>query len=342
MNKKFELKGKSILITGGTGSLGKALTSHILDKFPETRRLIIYSRDEQKQFQMAQEFPVKKYPQIRYFIGDVRDKGRLARAFQDVDYVIHAAAMKHVHIAEYNPGECIKTNIGGAENVVEACLQTKVQRVVALSTDKACAPINLYGATKLTSDKLFIAANNIKGDNPIRFSVVRYGNVMGSNGSVIPFFINKKKEENKLPITDPNMTRFNISLQGGVDMVMHALENAWGGELFVPKIPSYKIMDVANAIGPNCEKPLVGIRPGEKVHEEMITPSDSFYTYDLGKYYVILPATHMWKLSAFLDAFDAIKAPLGFSYNSGDNEEWETVESLRNLIKEHVDSNFTV
>lgn len=342
MNKKFELKGKSILITGGTGSLGKALTSHILATYPETRRLIIYSRDEQKQFQMAQEFPTDKYPQIRYFIGDVRDKDRLTRAFQDVDFVIHAAAMKHVHIAEYNPGECIKTNIGGAENVVEACLQTKVQRVVALSTDKACAPINLYGATKLTSDKLFIAANNIKGDNPICFSVVRYGNVMGSNGSVIPFFINKKKEENKLPITDPNMTRFNISLQGGVDMVMHALEHAWGGELFVPKIPSYKIMDVANAIGPNCEKPLVGIRPGEKVHEEMITPSDSFYTYDLGKYYVILPATHMWKLSDFLGTFDAKKAPLGFSYNSGDNEEWETVESLRDLIKEHVDSNFTV
>ncbi|AOR28329.1 UDP-N-acetylglucosamine 4,6-dehydratase [Formosa sp. Hel1_33_131] len=342
MNKKFELKGKSILITGGTGSLGKALTSHILATYPETRKLIIYSRDEQKQFQMAQEFPVHKYPQIRYFIGDVRDKDRLTRAFQDVDYVIHAAAMKHVHIAEYNPGECIKTNIGGAENVVEACLQTKVQRVVALSTDKACAPINLYGATKLTSDKLFIAANNIKGDNPIRFSVVRYGNVMGSNGSVIPFFINKKKEENKLPITDPNMTRFNISLQGGVDMVMHALEHAWGGELFVPKIPSYKIMDVANAIGPDCEKPLVGIRPGEKVHEEMITPSDSFYTYDLGKYYVILPATHMWKLRDFLDTFDAKKAPHGFSYNSGDNDDWETVESLRNLIKEHVDYNFKV
>ena len=293
-------------------------------------------------FKWLKIFPVHKYPQIRYFIGDVRDKDRLTRAFQDVDYVIHAAAMKHVHIAEYNPGECIKTNIGGAENVVEACLQTKVQRVVALSTDKACAPINLYGATKLTSDKLFIAANNIKGDNPIRFSVVRYGNVMGSNGSVIPFFINKKKEENKLPITDPNMTRFNISLQGGVDMVMHALEHAWGGELFVPKIPSYKIMDVANAIGPDCEKPLVGIRPGEKVHEEMITPSDSFYTYDLGKYYVILPATHMWKLRDFLDTFDAKKAPHGFSYNSGDNDDWETVESLRNLIKEHVDSNFKV
>ncbi|TYB78753.1 UDP-N-acetylglucosamine 4,6-dehydratase (inverting) [Bizionia myxarmorum] len=334
------LKGKSILITGGTGSLGKALTSHILNKYPEVRRLIIYSRDEQKQFQMAQEYPVEKYPQIRYFIGDVRDRERLIRAFQDVDYVIHAAAMKHVHIAEYNPDECIKTNIGGAENVVDACLKTKVERVVALSTDKACAPINLYGATKLTSDKLFIAANNIKGENPIRFSVVRYGNVMGSNGSVIPFFINKKKLENILPITDPNMTRFNISLQGGVDMVMHALEHAWGGELFVPKIPSYKIMDVANAIGPDCEKPTVGIRPGEKVHEEMITSSDSFYTYDLGKYYTILPPTHKWSLEEFINTFSAKKAPYGFSYNSGENEEWETVDSLRKLIKEHVDPNF--
>ncbi|MFV9549495.1 UDP-N-acetylglucosamine 4,6-dehydratase (inverting) [Algibacter sp. PT7-4] len=335
----FNLKGKSILITGGTGSLGKALTSHILKNNPEVRRLIIYSRDEQKQFQMAQEFPDAKFPQIRYFIGDVRDRERLERAFQGVDYVIHAAAMKHVHIAEYNPDECIKTNIGGAENVVEACFKTKVQRVVALSTDKACAPINLYGATKLTSDKLFVAANNIKGENPIRFSVVRYGNVMGSNGSVIPFFINKKKE-GKLPITDPNMTRFNISLQGGVDMVMHALEHAWGGELFVPKIPSYKIMDVANAIGPNCEKPIVGIRPGEKVHEEMITPSDSFYTYDLGKYYTILPATHSWSLNDYIETFKAKKVALGFSYNSGDNDEWETVETLRKLIKEHVDSNF--
>ncbi len=222
----LDLNGKSILITGGTGSLGKALTSYILSKYPETRRLIIYSRDEQKQFQMAQEYPEDKFPQIRYFIGDVRDRERLTRAFQGVNYVIHAAAMKHVHIAEYNPDECIKTNIGGAENVVDACLKTKVERVVALSTDKACAPINLYGATKLTSDKLFIAANNIKGENPIIFSVVRYGNVMGSNGSVIPFFINKKKE-GILPITDPNMTRFNISLQGGVDMVMHALEHAW-------------------------------------------------------------------------------------------------------------------
>ena len=338
----LELKNKSILITGGTGSLGKALTKHILDNYPKVKKVVIFSRDEQKQFQMSQDFPSSQYPQIRFFIGDVRDKDRLVRAFQHIDYVIHAAAMKHVHIAEYNPGECIKTNIGGAENIVEASLQSNVKRVVALSTDKACAPINLYGATKLTSDKLFIAANNIKGEKQIRFSVVRYGNVMGSNGSVIPFFINKKKQSNSLPITDPNMTRFNISLRGGVSMVMHALEHAWGGELFVPKIPSYKIMDVAEAIGPNCSKPIVGIRPGEKVHEEMITPSDSFYTYDLGKYYTILPATHMWDLDEYLSTFKAKKVPSGFSYNSGENKEWETVESLRALIKKHVDVSFEV
>lgn len=339
---KFEMKNKSLLITGGTGSLGKALTTYILNEHPQLRRLIIFSRDEQKQFQMAQEFPLEKYPQIRYFIGDVRDRDRLIRAFNGVDYVIHAAAMKHVHLAEYNPEECIKTNIGGAQNVVDACFDTNVERVVALSTDKACAPINLYGATKLTSDKLFVAANNIKGDSSIRFSVVRYGNVMGSNGSVIPFFIDKKKNGEGLPITDPNMTRFNISLQGGVDMVMHALQYAWGGELFVPKIPSYKITDVAEAIGPECEKPVVGIRPGEKVHEEMITPSDSFYTYDLGKYYAILPAMHQWKLEKFVKEFKAVPVPKGFSYNSGENDEWETVESLRKLIKEHVDSTFSV
>lgn len=335
----MNFKGKSLLITGGTGSLGKALTTHILSKYPEIRRLIIFSRDEQKQFVMAQEFPINEFPQIRFFIGDVRDKSRLARAFKGVDYVIHAAAMKHVHLAEYNPEECIKTNIGGAQNVVDACFSTNVERVVALSTDKACAPINLYGATKLTSDKLFVAANNIKGDSPIRFSVVRYGNVMGSNGSVIPFFINKKKE-GSLPITDPNMTRFNISLQGGVDMVMYALENAWGGEIYIPKIPSYRIMDVAKAIGPDCKKPIVGIRPGEKVHEEMITTSDSYYTYDLGRYYAILPATHKWTTDDFITTFKAKKVAENFSYNSGENDVWETVESLRSLIKEHVDSNF--
>ena len=332
---------KSILITGGTGSLGKALTSHILANYPTVERLVIFSRDEQKQFVMAQEFPQEKYPQVRFFIGDVRDKTRLKRAMHGIDAVIHAAAMKHVHIAEYNPDECIKTNIGGAENVVEVSLETDVKSVVALSTDKACAPINLYGATKLTSDKLFVAANNIKGDNPIKFSVVRYGNVMGSNGSVIPFFINKKRE-GVLPITDPNMTRFNISLQGGVDMVMHALKHAWGGEIFIPKIPSYRIMDVAEAIGPECEKPVIGIRPGEKVHEEMITSSDSFYTYDLGKYYTILPSNPRFTIADYIVANKAQKVPLGFNYNSGDNTERETVESMRELIKEHVDKDFQV
>lgn len=333
------LENKSILITGGTGSLGKALTAHILKKYPKIRKLVIYSRDEQKQFQMAQDYPSQEYPQVRFFIGDVRDRERLTRAFKDIDFVIHAAAMKHVPIAEYNPDECVKTNIHGAQNVINASLETDVERVVALSTDKACAPINLYGATKLASDKLFVAANNITGWNPIRFSVVRYGNVMGSNGSVIPFFINKKKE-GVLPITDSEMTRFNISLQGGVDMVMHALEHAWGGEIFVPKIPSYKITEVAEAIGPDCEHKVVGIRPGEKVHEEMITPSDSFYTYDLGKYYTILPSQPKWKIQDFKKEFGAEKVKEGFAYNSGTNEEWETVESLRKLITEHVDSSF--
>ena len=225
--------------------------------------------------------------------------------------------------------------------MIHACLETKVKRVIALSTDKACAPINLYGATKFTSDKLFVAANGIKGDKDIRFSVVRYGNVMGSNGSVIPFFI-KKRVEGFLPITDLNMTRFNISLSGGVDMVLHALEHAWGGEIFVPKIPSYKITDVAKAIAPNIEHREVGIRPGEKLHEAMITASDSYNTYDLGKYYTILPTVLNWDLDEFIKVFDAKKVSEGFRYNSAENDEWETIESLRALIKEHVDSNFSV
>ncbi len=337
----MDLNNKSLLITGGTGSLGKALTAHIYDNHPNIKRLVIFSRDEQKQFQMRQEYPADKFPQIRFFIGDIRDEQRIKRALKGIDYVIHAAAMKHVPIAEYNPMECIRTNVLGAENLINACLETEVERVVALSTDKAAAPINLYGATKLTSDKLFIAANNIKGWNPIKFSVVRYGNVMGSNGSVIPFFL-KKRKEGILPITDPGMTRFNISLEDGVDMVMHALEYAWGGELFVPKIPSYRITDVAEAIGPECEKPIIGIRPGEKVHEEMITSSDSFNTYDLGKYYTILPQTPRFKLKDFINTFNAKPVEKGFRYNSGENEEWETVESLRKLIKEHVDPTFEV
>lgn len=333
------LNDKSILITGGTGSFGKAFVRYILDKYPKIKRLVIYSRDEQKQYDMAHDFPENKYPMIRFFIGDVRDFERLKRACQDIDYIVHAAAMKHVPIAEYNPDECVKTNIGGAENVIRAALESTVQKVVALSTDKACAPINLYGATKLTSDKLFIAANNIKGHKNLVFSVVRYGNVMGSNGSVMPFFI-KKRKEGILPITDPNMTRFNISLTEGVEMVLYALTSAWGGELFVPKIPSYRILDVAEAIGPECEKKIVGIRPGEKVHEEMITSSDSFSTYDLGKYYVILPQRPNWELDDFIEKFNAIKVKEGFNYNSGENLEWLSVEEIRSLIKEHIAPKF--
>ena len=329
------LNNKSILITGGTGTLGRALTKKILINFPKVKRLIIFSRDEQKQFIMAQDFPEAIYPQIRYLIGDVRDSERLERAMQGVDFVIHTAAMKHVHIAEYNPDECVKTNIGGAENVIKSCLKTGVKRVVALSTDKACAPINLYGATKLTSDKLFIAANNFKGQNDIRFSVVRYGNVMGSKGSVIPFFL-KKKGEGKLPITDSKMTRFNISIDEGVDMVLYALKNAWGGEIFIPKIPSYRITDLAKAIGPDCEISIIGIRPGEKIHEEMISASDSFTTYELKGYYVILPQKPTWDLSVFLENSKAVKVVEGFCYNSGKNQEFLSVEQIRELINKHI------
>lgn len=334
------LSNKSILITGGTGSLGKELVKTILQRWPDVKRLVIYSRDEQKQFLMSQDFPDTTYPAIRYFIGDVRDYDRLKRALNGIDCVIHAAAMKHVHIAEYNPDECIKTNVGGAENLIRACLETNVSQVVALSTDKACAPINLYGATKLTSDKLFIAANNIKGTKKINFSVVRYGNVMGSNGSVIPFFL-KKREEGYLPVTDLSMTRFNISLQEGVDMVLHALETAWGGELFVPKIPSYRLTDVAEAIAPGTAVRITGIRPGEKIHEEMITVSDAFTTYDLGKYYVILPQVPAFDLDEYIRHFSAQKVRPGFYYNSNDNSEWETVESLREKIRLHVDPMFS-
>lgn len=335
------LNDKSILITGGTGSFGKAFIKTVLTKYPSVKRLVIYSRDEQKQFQMAQDYPFDKYPMIRFFIGDVRDFERLKTALKGIDIVIHAAAMKHVHIAEYNPMECIKTNILGAENVIRASLELEVEKVVALSTDKAAAPINLYGATKLASDKLFIAANNIKGKRNIKFSVVRYGNVMGSNGSVIPFFLGKRKE-GILPITDPNMTRFNISLTEGVEMVLYALQEAWGGELFVPKIPSYRITDVASAIAPDCKQVIVGIRPGEKIHEEMITSSDSFFSYDIGHYYSILPQTPLWKMTDYMDHFKPTRVPEGFSYNSGKNDQWLSVEEIRKLIKEHVDINFSV
>ena len=329
------LNNKSILITGGTGSLGNQLVTIIYKKWPKVKRLVIFSRDEQKQYQMAIKYPEDKYPSIRFFIGDVRDKGRIIRAFENIEIVIHTAAMKHIPIAEYNPEETILTNIIGAQNVVNAALDTGVKKVIALSTDKAAAPINLYGATKLVSDKLFVAANNIKGNRDISFSIVRYGNVMGSNGSVIPFFLDKKKE-GILPITDKRMTRFNISLRDGANMVFHAIENAQGGEIYIPKIPSYRILDVAKAICPNCEKKEIGIRPGEKLHEEMITISDSINTYDMGIYYVILPTQPTWSLNKFIKKFNAKKVPIDFSYSSDDNSEWETVASLRQKINKLI------
>ncbi len=329
------LNNKSILITGGTGSFGKAFVKTVLTRYPDIKRLVVYSRDELKQFEMSQQFQESSYKGIRYFIGDVRDQDRLRRAMEGVDMVIHAAALKQVPAAEYNPFECIKTNVLGAQNVIETCLDNDVQRVVALSTDKAAAPINLYGATKLCSDKLFIAANNIKGHRNIRFSVVRYGNVMGSRGSVIPFFL-KKRANGALPITDPGMTRFNISLQEGVDMVLWSLENAWGGEVLVPKIPSYRITDVANAIGPECEHPVIGVRPGEKIHEEMITASDSFNTVDLGAYYAILPSGGTYSIAEYCNKTGAKPVEPGFCYNSGNNADYLTVNDLRDLIQRHV------
>jgi UDP-N-acetylglucosamine 4,6-dehydratase/5-epimerase len=337
----LDLNGKSILITGGTGSLGKQLTKTILERWPKVKRLVIFSRDEQKQFQMSLDFPESTYPAIRYFIGDIRDYERLISAFEGINIIIHTAAMKIVPIAEYNPMECVKTNIIGVENIINACFASGIENVVALSTDKAAAPISLYGATKLCSDKLFVAANNIKGGRKIKFSVVRYGNVMGSNGSVIPFFL-KKRKEGTLPITDINMTRFNISLNEGVDLVLHALESAWGGEIFVPKIPSYRITEVAKAIAPNCKLEIVGIRPGEKIHEEMITTSDSFSTYDLGKYYAILPQTPCFNVQEYVKYFNAKPVEIGFEYNSGDNVDWVDAIAIRKLIKEHIDPEFTI
>ncbi len=336
------LNYKTILITGGTGSFGKQFIKTILERYPSVKKIIIFSRDELKQFELRQQYPRQDFPQIRFFIGDVRDQNRMIQACEGVDVIIHAAAMKQVDTAEYNPTECIRTNIDGAENVIHAALQCGVKDVVALSTDKACAPINLYGATKLASDKLFTAANNIKGSRDIRFSVVRYGNVMGSRGSVIPFFLSKRSE-GVLPITHPEMTRFNISLQDGVNMVMYALQNHLGGEIFVPKIPSYKIMDIAEAVAPECEIKVVGVRPGEKLHEEMITDTDSLNTIDLGEYYAILPSVSFtYNENKYLTHHKAEKVPFGFKYNSGTNTEWETIESLRALVKEHVDPNFTV
>jgi UDP-N-acetylglucosamine 4,6-dehydratase (inverting) len=334
----------SILITGGTGSFGKAFVGTVLKRYPEIKRLVIFSRDELKQFEMAQIWSTSSHKGLRYFLGDVRDSARVARALEGIDYVVHAAALKQVVAAEYNPFEFIQTNVLGAHNIINGCLDKGIKRVVALSTDKAAAPINLYGATKLCSDKLFVSANNIRGSRDLRFSVVRYGNVLGSRGSVIPFFLDKKAS-GTLPITSTEMTRFNISLQEGVDMVLWALENARGGEIFVPKIPSYRITDVAEAIGPECRKEIVGIRPGEKVHEEMITVSDGYNTVDLERYFAILPATGEQGSSAaavddYCSKWGARRVAPGFSYNSGGNSDFLTVEQIRDLIRAHVRPDF--
>jgi UDP-N-acetylglucosamine 4,6-dehydratase/5-epimerase len=332
------LNFKSILITGGTGSFGKKFVQTILENYPDVHRIVVYSRDELKQYEMAQQFPVERFPSIRFFLGDVRDLNRLKRACEGIDVIIHAAALKQVPAAEYNPDEFIKTNIGGAQNIVDAALSSEVKIVLALSTDKAAAPINLYGATKLVSDKLFIAANNIKGFRNLRFSVVRYGNVMGSRGSVIPFFRKIAQDGKDLPITHKGMTRFNISLEDGVKMVLWAIENSLGGEIFVPKIPSYTIETVAKAIAPEATLKEIGIRPGEKLHEEMITSSDSFNTIEFEEYFAILAAEA--EKSKYLEHYSAWEVEDGFTYNSGTNHEWETVETLREKIIEFVDSDF--
>ena len=331
------LNNTTILVTGGTGSFGKKFIKTVFEKF-NPKKVIVYSRDELKQFEMLHSPEFNKYDEenrIRFFIGDVRDLSRLKMAMEGVDVVVHAAALKQVPSCEYNPFEAVKTNIMGGQNVIDASLERNVKRVVALSTDKACAPINLYGATKLTSDKLFIAANNYKGSRDIRFSVVRYGNVMGSRGSVIPFFLEKRKT-GVLPITDERMTRFNITLTEGVDLVLFALEHMYGGELFVPKIPSYKIMDVAKAIAPECKYEIVGIRQGEKIHEEMITQTDGMNTIEFDNYFVVLPSKNVRNAEKIAEGGKGKKGKIrdyGFSYNSGNNSDFLTIDEIKNLIE---------
>jgi len=333
------LDNQSILVTGGTGSFGRRFVSTVLQRY-KPKRLIIYSRDELKQFEMQQEFPDSKYRCMRYFIGDIRDLPRLQMAMKDVDVVVHAAALKQVPAAEYNPFEAVKTNIIGGQNVIDACLANNVKKVVALSTDKAAAPINLYGATKLCSDKLFIAANNYAGAKDIKFSVVRYGNVMFSRGSVIPHFM-KQKPSGVFTVTDPRMTRFNITLEQGVDFVLYCLQKMWGGELFVPKIPSYRITDIAKAVCAECRIDIIGLRPGEKLHEEMITATDSISTIEFSKYYVILPsAKPKWNIEKFIKTSNGVvgeRVPEGYSYSSDTNPDFLGLPDLRELINQNAD-----
>jgi UDP-N-acetylglucosamine 4,6-dehydratase (inverting) len=333
------MDGSSILLTGGTGSFGRRFVETVLASF-DVRRVVVFSRDELKQSEMAQsDFARANEDRLRFFLGDVRDGPRLRRAMEGIDTVVHAAALKQVPAGEYNPQEFVKTNILGAQNVIDSALDLGVRRVVALSTDKAAAPINLYGATKLVSDKLFVSANNIKGTRDVRFSVVRYGNVMGSRGSVVPFFL-ERAPTGVLPITDPAMTRFNISLDEGVDLVLWALGHGRGGEILVPKIPSFRITDLAEAIAPSAEHLEVGIRPGEKLHEEMITTSDSHSTVDLGPYYAILPSGDTERQVAYLADTGATRVQKGFTYSSGTNEQFLGVAELRELIRRHVDPSF--
>lgn len=324
------LTNKTILVTGGTGSFGNSFVPMTLAKY-NPKKIIIFSRDEMKQWEMAKKF--QNDPRVRFFIGDVRDRERLYRALDGVDYVVHAAATKIVPTAEYNPFECVKTNIDGAMNLIDACIDKKVRRVVALSTDKASSPVNLYGATKLASDKLFVAGNSYAGGHDTRFAVVRYGNVMGSRGSVIPFFISLK-EKGVFPITDERMTRFMISLEQGVELVWHAFEDMEGGEIYVKKIPSMNVVDLAHAVSPDAQLELVGIRPGEKLHEQMIGAEDSFYTYEYPEHYKILPAIHNWA-TCTKRIKDGSKVAEGFSYTSDNNPHWMTRAELQAWIEKN-------
>lgn len=333
------LNGTRILVTGGTGSFGKEFVRTVLARCPTVERLVVYSRDELKQYEMAQVLGDTEYPAIRYFIGDVRDRDRLLRAMEGIDTVVHAAALKQVPVCEYNPFEAIKTNVLGAQNVIECAMSCGIKRVIALSTDKAAAPINLYGATKLCSDKLFVAANNYRGHRDSRFSVVRYGNVMGSRGSVIPFFL-QERSSGKIPVTDRRMTRFNITLREGVELVLRALTDMRGGELFVPKIPSYRITDVAEAVAPGAAVTVVGIRPGEKLHEDLITQTDALATVEFADHFVILPAIDVFDVESYMSETGAVRVADGFRYNSGTNKEWLSVGDIRQLIREHLDPTF--
>jgi UDP-N-acetylglucosamine 4,6-dehydratase len=322
---------QSILITGGTGSFGRALVRRLVEEPDRWKRIVILSRDELKQFEMQQEFPATQYPQLRFFIGDVRDADRLHRAFDGVDAVVHAAALKQVPAAEYNPFEAVKTNVLGAENVINAALDCGVKRVVALSTDKAANPINLYGATKLCSDKLFVAGNSYSGSRDTRFSVVRYGNVVGSRGSVVPFFL-ARRESGGLPITDPRMTRFWITLDQGVAFVLSCLERMTGGEIFVPKLPSMRVTDLAEAIAPGCRTEIVGIRPGEKIHETLISVDDARQSVDAGDRYIVQPAFHWWNAQAYESTNGYTSCQDGFAYTSDANDQWLTPAELRDMI----------